>query len=103
MYKVLFICIELKSELQETKAILDTYISKQQQHEAVEGNYNNFYLKYYFCMIEMLRTDLYLKDKTIADLVEEKSQLSKELSQLLEEISELKKEKENGNPLAYNN
>ena len=40
MYKVLFICIELKSELQETKAILDTYISKQQQQEAVEGNYN---------------------------------------------------------------
>ena len=51
----------------------------------------------------MLRTDLYLKDKTIADLVQEKSQLSKELSQLLEEISELKKEKENGNPLACNN
>ena len=44
----------------------------------------------------MLRTDLYLKDKTITDLVEEKSQLSKE-------ISELKKEKENSNPLACNN
>ena len=95
MYKVLFICIELKSELQKTKAILDTYISKQQQQEAVEGNYNSlFKLKYYFCMIEMLQTDIYLK--TITDLVQEKSQLSKEMSQLLEEISELKKEKENG-------
>ena len=49
----------------------------------------------------MLKTDLYLKDKTIANLVEEKSQLSKEISQLLEEISELKKE--NGNLLACNN
>ena len=98
MYKVLFICIELKSELQVTKAILDTYISKQQQQEAVEGNYNSLF-KILFCMIEMLQTDIYLKDKTIADLVEEKSQLSKEKSQLLE----LKKEKENGNPLACNN
>ena len=44
----------------------------------------------------MLRTDIYLKDKTITDLVQEKYQL-------LEEISELKKEKENGNPLACNN
>ena len=47
----------------------------------------------------MLKTDLYLKDKTITDLVQEKSQLSKEKPQLLEEISE----KENGNPLACNN
>ena len=38
-----FICIELKSELQVTKAILDTYISKQQQQEAVEGNYNSLF------------------------------------------------------------
>uniref|UniRef100_A0A1X7U3S1 Uncharacterized protein n=2 Tax=Amphimedon queenslandica TaxID=400682 RepID=A0A1X7U3S1_AMPQE len=71
---------ELKSELQETKAILDIYISKQQEQKAVE---------------ETLKTDIYLKDKTIADLVQEKSQLSKEMSQLLEEISELKTEKEN--------
>ena len=51
----------------------------------------------------MLRTDKYLKDKTIADLVEEKSQLSKEKSQLSKEMSQLLKEiieKENGNPLA---
>ena len=43
-----FTCIELKSELQETKAILDTYISKQQQQEAVEGNYNyGIYVTYH--------------------------------------------------------
>ena len=44
----------------------------------------------------MLRTDLYLKDKTITDLVQEKSQL-------LEKISELEAEKkENGRYQACN-
>ncbi|XP_019862071.1 PREDICTED: uncharacterized protein LOC109590615 [Amphimedon queenslandica] len=38
----------------------------------------------------MLRTDIYLKDKAIADLAKEKSQLLVEKSQLLEEIRKLK-------------
>ena len=45
----------------------------------------------------MLKTDIYLKDKAIADLVEEKSLLLEEKTQLLEEISKLKDGKnENG-------